>query len=224
MKYRLIFKRFLFFYVFIIVCYLIFRKLVNDKATLELFMAQAGLVGLLAAFFPFRWKDPAGGSGKFGIRAVLICILTGAAVSLINACYLTEVAKHGASATPGYNQLKIPCNTATADVWIYGAVAVITAPLLEEFFFRHVLLGRICALIASSRTFSQNLRHTYIFIAVAVISALFALAHKPGLLVFPIYFFSSLVYSLSYLKFGLPGAVLAHSAGNAGALIILSFN
>jgi len=60
-----------------------------------------------------------------------------------------------------------------------------------------------------------------IFTAIAVISVLFTLAHRPGLLVFPIYFFSSLVYSFSYLKFGLPGAVLAHSAGNAGILIIL---
>lgn len=201
---------------------MLLRKLVNDKAVLELCMGQAGLVGLLAVFL-FGWpKDTPGSSFKIGIPAALICIAGGIAVSVLNTQYLSEFIKHGFVAIPGYNQLRIPYGAA-ADVWVYGAMAVITAPLLEEFFFRHILLGRISVRIIASLVITKRLRQGLIFLAVVAISALFSLAHRPVLPVFPAYFAASLVYSVSYLKFGLPGAVLAHSAGNAGVLIILSF-
>jgi membrane protease YdiL (CAAX protease family) len=216
-------KRFLLFYLVIITCYLLLHKLANKQTTLELFMGQIGLAGLLLAFFPGCRENAPGSSGKFSVRATLMCIFTGIAVSIVNTIYIDEIAKYGASVAPGYNQLRIPACTAAIDAWIYGAVAVFTAPFLEEYFFRHIILGKIHGIIAASPSISKQRQRLLIIIAAIATSVLFALAHRPGLPIFPVYLLSGIAYSYTYLKRGFPGAVIAHSTGNAFVLFILSF-
>ncbi len=100
-------------------------------------------------------------------------------------------------------------------------LAVVVAPLGEEWFFRHLL-------ISGFRELGRRLKRRPSSYACVVISALiFGFAHlfdpviKRSLQHIPFIAYSGALYGLGYAEYGLASAVLLHALGNLSVALLL---
>ncbi len=92
-------------------------------------------------------------------------------------------------------------------------LVILVAPLVEEFFFRDFLLRRWI-----QRSDSKII----VLVGVMIVSLVFAGIHvQYGASIMMKSFFSSIVYSLAYLKFGLTGSIFAHVSDNLVGQLLL---
>ncbi|WP_231702624.1 CPBP family intramembrane glutamic endopeptidase [Desulfocucumis palustris] len=210
------------FYLVVLLSYLTLGRFTDNRHILELVTGQIALIGVLLLLFKVTPGGAAAALARMGLYKTLLFIAGGFVLGAINRYYLEYAAKQGFAVQPGDNQLKINSFDARGiDFVLLVAVITVTAPLLEELIFRFAALGRVHRLINASNL-SIGRKGALSAALVFVVSILFALAHAPSPATLAVYFFSSVIYSLSYLKYGLPAAVLLHSAGNAFSLLIAS--
>ncbi len=207
------------FYIALLTSYLTLRIFTDNRHILELVTGQIALLGILLLLFKEKLQEIVADITRMRFYEIPLFITGGFVLSVINRYYLEYAAKWGLGVQAGANQLKINSFDARdIDFVLLVAVITVTAPLLEEFIFRFTALGRVRRLINASELSTgckKALSATLIF----VVSTLFAMVHGPSPATFVVYFFSSIIYSLSYLKYGLPAAVLMHTSSNAFSLL-----
>jgi len=202
---------------------LLLEALHAGQYTFDLIMGQLGLLGATLLFCMGKAKDFRQDFRKIRPPVVAGCIVTGFMVSFTTIWYRHVALKHDLIVTPGTRQVNAAGLAATpVDFVIIATAAVLLGPVLEELAFRYVGLGLAYRVIAQ-HTSPGSARIMLVFWVTAT-SIIFALLHGPGFASFPVYFLSSIVFSISYLKYGLFAAVLAHASTNAGALIWLMIN
>jgi membrane protease YdiL (CAAX protease family) len=179
---------------------------------------QAALLGALLLLGLGRLKELyRQETEKFRLRLLPVFIAAGLALSFGLKWLQAAALQSGLVVLPGACQVIVPVSsTSGTEALLTGLGVVILGPVLEEILFRLIGLGLVYRALYSSGLTGFRL---VFLIWVAVVAAVFAMLHGPDQLSFPVYFGLSLIYSLVFLKYGLPASVLVHGSFNAGVYI-----
>lgn len=123
---------------------------------------------------------------------------------------------------PGKNQVTT-LNDFTATGLLFS-VSVI-GPFSEEFLFRYLPYGGLSLAFAGMSKEIKWLKNIYdalfinknpkyIWAWIIITNIVFAMAHGPDILSFPLYFIPGIVFSLFFLRFGFLAAWISHGASN----------
>ncbi|KAF1083886.1 CAAX amino terminal protease self- immunity [Sporotomaculum syntrophicum] len=183
------------------------------KETFELVIGQAGLFGVLILISLGRVNELLGDCKKT-TKTAPVFIMAGILLGWGLQAYRETARQYGILVAPGAGQVNVPNpGVITIDTVMIIASIILLGPLLEEMLFRFIGLGLV-------RQLAGPRQAAFLIGAwVMVTSTAFALLHSPEPASFVIYFIPSLVYSLVYLRYGVFGSFIVHSAGNAWVLI-----
>ncbi len=180
--------------------------------------------GLLAAVF-YASKKRGSGSLKadFGLhRIVLQDVVIGVPVGVLGQLVVIPLLYYPfEQMTPNLSQkLSQPAQSITglghgAGIWVLALFLAVGAPIVEELYFRGLLLGSL------KHRFSRLPESASSFLAAVISAVLFGLAHGEPLQLLGLAFFGLILAALR-LKFGRLGpSMFAHGAFNAVTLIAL---
>ncbi|WP_207706609.1 CPBP family intramembrane glutamic endopeptidase [Desulfallas thermosapovorans] len=183
------------------------------RETFELVMGQAGLLGVLLLVSLDRTGELLEEAQKINKTAPLF-IMAGLLLSRAFQWYRELARQYGIAVAPGASQVKVPdLAVINWDTAIMIVSIILLGPLLEEILFRFIGLGLVRRAVKPGRAV------LFTGVWMMAISAIFALLHGPEPAAFALYFISGIIYSLTYLKYGLFASILVHAAGNAGVFI-----
>ena len=183
--------------------------------TVELISYLAAWVPLLGAVL---WAGAGSGAGSRGLRFRPMDLLWGLAVGLLArlTASLIEIAGYGQMGSAGAT-----LGTVTPDAWwLFTALLapVLFAPLIEELFFRGLLLAAVAGAAARAGASPR----AGLVTAALVSASVFALVHivqvGPGIV--------AIVAGASTFVFGLGAAFLAAATGRIGGAVVahVTFN
>lgn len=213
-------KLFILFYGSILLLSLIFHAAGASPFAFELALGKFGMLGVVLLLLSKKagviWADIK------RVRAAIIpfCILTGLVLTFFARWYQDKASLYGMEVSPGARQVNFPESCPdTVDAILIGVVVVLVSPVLEEILFRFIGLGIVQTIITASQVITTKYVKLFNFFWIIIISTIFSLLHGPDWLSFPVYFISSMAFSLFYLKYGLMASILVHSSGNGAAYI-----
>ena len=105
-------------------------------------------------------------------------------------------------------------NVGLFSIWI----VVVIAPMLEEWFFRHLLIN---GLEWVGKYFRRPNVPIYFFAAISAIVFGFVHLIDRSLVYVPLIIYGGFLYGISYIKYGLVSAILLHAAANLVVVILL---
>jgi len=202
------------FYVVLAALGLLLGGMQVKKQTFELVIGQAGLLGVLLLISLGRLNELVRDFKKVS-KTVPVFIFAGLVLSLAIQWYREIARQYGITIAPGAGQVNVPeLGVITVDTIIITASILILGPLMEELLFRFIGLGLMRQV--------AGLRQVTLFFGAWIVTtcAIFALLHGPEPAAFAIYFTSGIIYSITYLRYGIFASILVHAAGNAGVYII----
>ncbi len=192
---------------------LLLKAMQVNKETFELVIGQTGLAGVFILISLGRLNELLGDFKKIN-KTAPVFIMAGFLLSWALQWYREKAHQYGIAVAPGAGQVNVPdLGVITVDIVIIIASIILLGPLLEEMLFRFIGLGLVRQLARPGQVVFS------IGVWIIITSTMFALLHHPEPAAFAIYFISSVVYSLVYLRYGVFASLLMHAAGNAYVLI-----
>lgn len=213
-------KYFILFYCSVLFLSLIFWGLGVSSPVFEMAIGRFGVLGLVILLLSWKKDELSLDLKRVGKDKLPVFIVAGFCLSAFFSWCRHIVLNYGVSISPGARQVRAPdTDIGSIDTILIGVVAVVIGPALEEIIFRFIGIGIMPKIIMSLQQLTQKHYSIFMFFWVIIVSSAFSLLHGPDRLSFPVYFFSSIVFSSIYIKYGLLASTLVHSSCNMASIL-----